>query len=158
MEENNGADPCTTELEELQKKCDEYLNGWKRAKADFINYQKDEQKRFHDFIQFANEALIQNLIVVLDSFNLAVNALKNPDQGLLIIKSQLEDTLKKHGLEPILAKAGDQFLPEMHEAIAMTENNADSSPNASHTIAEIIEIGYTLNGKVIRPARVKITQ
>ena len=61
----------TEELEELKVKCEEYLNGWKRAKADFINYQKDEVKRFTEIIQFANEAIVKDLLVVLDSFRLA---------------------------------------------------------------------------------------
>ncbi len=148
-QENNG-------LEELQKKCDEYLNGWKRAKADFINYQKDEQKRLHEFSQFANEALLQNLIVVLDSFNLALAAAENPDKGLFIIRAQLEDVLKKHGLQPISAKIGDAFSPELHEAIAEINTSANGDVATTNTIAEIMETGYTLNGKVVRPSKVKL--
>lgn len=153
MEEEKNEVQDNNELEELKKKCDEYLNGWKRAKADFVNYQKEERKRLADFAKFANEAIITNLIIVLDSFNLAINAAPDPDKGLVIIKTQLEDILKKHGLEAITAKAGDQFSPELHEAIAEAENK---SSEKSNTIVEIIETGYTLNGKVMRPSKVKI--
>ena len=149
---NQGNNEC----EELKNKCEEYLSGWKRAKADFINYQKDEQRRLHEFARFANEALLQNLIIVLDSFNLAVNAAENPDKGLLIIKNQLEDILKKHGLEPIPIKTGDVFSPELHEAVAATDAPMNGDAATANTIAEIMEAGYTLNGKVVRPSKVKI--
>ncbi len=155
-QDNNRLEELNKTLRQAQDKCEEYLNGWKRAKADFINYQKDEHKRLENFAQFANEALLRNLIVVLDSFNLAIATAENPDKGLLIIRAQLEDMLKKYGLQPIPAKPGDPFLPEFHEAIAVADAPADAPQGTPNAIVEIIETGYTLNGKVVRPARVKI--
>ena len=138
--------------EKLKQERDEYLNGWKRAKADLINYQKDEAKRFEEVIKFANAAMIKELISVLDSFNLALRDGKE-DKGIYMIQSQLEDALKKAGLEKIETSVGKKFDPNFHEAVAETE-----SEKPSGEIVEEIERGYLLNGKVFRPARVKISK
>ncbi|MEK7114739.1 MAG: nucleotide exchange factor GrpE, partial [Patescibacteria group bacterium] len=90
MEEKN-------DLEELQKKSEEYLNGWKRSQADFINYKKDEIKRFEEVLKFGNEILIRDILPVLDSLILAKE---------VPIKRQLEDILRKNGVEEIVVKIG----------------------------------------------------
>lgn len=154
----NNSEPQISESEKLKQERDEYLNGWKRAKADLLNYQKDEAKRFEEVIKYSNEAIIRDLIAVLDSFELGIAALEKEnkaDKGIYIIKSQLEDALKKHGLEKIKVSAGDKFDPSKHESIGEVE----SSPSASSgQVAEEIESGYILNGKVVRPTRVKLTK
>ncbi len=163
MEEENNTIPDNNELENLKKTCDEYLNGWKRAKADFINYQKDENKRFEEFAQFAHHTLIQDCILVLDSFNAAFAATQKANaetqqhlNGFRSIQTQLEDMLKKYGLETIAVQPKDAFNPVYHEAISVVNESLDGyEPN---TIVEEMEKGYTLYGKVIRPARVKIIQ
>lgn len=146
-----------------QKERDEYLDGWKRAKADLINYKKDEEKRFETIIKFANESLIRELINVLDSFNLALISIESQEQeeqddkktqkGLYLIRQQLEDVLKHQGLERIIVSVGQQFNPNFQEAIVEVE-----SSKLSGTIIEEIEKGYLLNGKLIRPARVKVAK
>ena len=142
------------ELADVRVQCEEYLNGWKRAKADFINYQKEEGKRFEQFAQFANELLIKDLLMTLDSCNLALHA--HPDQkGFVIVRGQLEDILRKHGLEKIAVAPGETFNHALHESIESVE--ATPAAPSGH-IAEEIESGYTIHGKVIRPARVKIAR
>ena len=64
--------------EKCEKERDEYLNGWKRAKADFINYKKEEAERFREFAKFSNEALVSELIMVLDSFGFHIPAWLSP--------------------------------------------------------------------------------
>lgn len=147
--ENNNNAPLN-----LQAQCEEYLNGWKRAKADFINYQKDEARRFEEFAKFGNEALMKDVISILDSFDLAESAHPD-DKGLRIIRTQLEDMLRKRGLEPIVTKTGEAFDPARHEALLAVESHegVEGPPN---TIVEELEKGYILYGKIIRPARVKI--
>jgi molecular chaperone GrpE len=143
------------ELSKCQKQRDEYLDGWKRAKADFINYQKEEIKRFESILKFANEELVKDLIPVLDSFDLSLTVLESQglaEKGMYLVKSQLEDILKKRGLESIKV-VGEKFDPAFHEAIAEVE--AKGEPGI---IVEEIEKGYKLNGKVIRAARVKIAK
>ncbi len=144
------------QLVQLQKERDEYLDGWKRAKADFLNYKKDEAKRFEQIIKFSNESLIKELLAVLDSFDLAINSFEEDQKaqkGLVLMKSQLENILKSNGLEKIKVEIGEPFNPEFHEAINKVE-----SDKPADTIVEEIEAGYIFNGKVIRPARVKIAK
>lgn len=148
----------TDELLKCQKEKEEYLDGWKRAKADLINYKKDEAKRFESVIKFANESLVKDLILVLDSFDLALSALQNEadakkEKGLYLIRQQLEDILKLSGLERIIISVGQPFDPSLQEAVSEVE-----SDKTSGTIIEEVERGYLLNGKLIRPARVKVAK
>lgn len=145
------------ELDACRAKCEEYLNGWKRAQADFANYKKEEGRRFEDFAKFAGTGIIRDLLSVLDSFDLALASLddKNPaHKGVMIIKSQFENALKRHGLEPLaVAPEKDMFNPELHEAVAQGE-----SERPPDTVLEVFESGYTMHGKVIRPAKVKVSK
>lgn len=144
------------ELEQLKKERDEYLNGWKRAKADLINSQKEEARRLEDVIKYANAGLIKELITVLDSFDLAISVMEKDgkgEKGIYMIKSQLEDTLKRAGVEKINVAAGNPFDANFQEAVAEAE-----SDQPSNTIVDVVEQGYTLNGRVIRPARVRIAK
>jgi len=142
--------------EDKEEKPDEYLDGWKRAKAELLNYKKDEARRFEAVLKFANESLLKELLAVLDSFDLAITSFeKDPkiQKGLFLIKSQLESILERNGLEKIKVEIGQPFNPEFHEAIVKIESNQPAD-----TIIEEIEAGYILNGKVIRPARVKVSK
>ena len=146
-----------SELEKCRQERDEYLNGWKRAKADLINYQKDEAKRFEEIMQYATEAMVRDLIPVLDSFELGIAALEKNgpvDKGVYIIKTQLEEALKKKGLEKIKVSAGDAFDPAKHESIGVVTIEGIESGK----IGEVIESGYALNEKVVRPTRVKLAK
>ena len=130
------------ELEKLKKERDEYLDGWKRAKADFSNYKKDELKRVENILKLSNEQLIRDLLPVLDSFDLALESLgedKKVERGVYLIRSQMEDVLKKYGLERIPVKAQDPFDPSVHEAVASVESNQELG-----TIVEEVERGYRL--------------
>lgn len=144
------------ELAKCQKEKDEYLDGWKRAKADLINHKKDEAKRFEIMVKFSQEAMIRDLISVLDSFDLAILALERDgkaEKGIYLIKSQLEDNLKKYGLEKVLVSVSQPFDANLQEAIAAVES--DKLPG---TVIEEVEKGYLLHGKLIRPARVKVSK
>jgi len=146
------------ELSKCQKERDDYLDGWKRVKADLINYKKDEAKRFEAIVKFSNEALIKELINVLDSFDLALVALeveedKKTQKGLYLIRQQLEDILRQNGLERIIVSVGQSFDPALQEAVATIELDKPSG-----TIIEEVERGYLLNGRLIRPARVKVAK
>lgn len=151
--ESHGA----TELITLKTQCEEYLNGWKRAKADLANNRAEEGRRLAEFAKFVSEALIKDLIAVLDSFALAAAAIPETDnayKGLRVIQSQLEETLKKHGLEKMTVNSGDAFDPARHEAIALVDANG----KPPEKVAEELEKGYILNGKVLKPAKITITK
>ena len=148
-------DPQQSDIEKLKQERDEYLDGWKRAKADLINYKKDEFKRFEEVIHFANEDIILDLLTVLDSFELAVGAMEKSgavERGVYLIKGQLQDVLRKRGLERIEAKEGGVFDPSVHEAVAVLETEAEMD----NIVAGEVEVGYALAGKVIRAAKVRV--
>ncbi|MBI5306170.1 nucleotide exchange factor GrpE [Candidatus Wolfebacteria bacterium] len=153
-----------SDIGKCQKEKEEYLDGWKRAKADLINYKKDEAKRFETIMKFGNEALVRNLINVLDSFDLALATLEREGKsenssaeltmkGIYLIRAQMEDILKQNGLERIIISVGGQFDPSLQEAIASVESDKPAG-----TILEEVERGYMLHGKLVRPARVKVAK
>jgi len=144
------------ELEKVKKERDEYLDGWKRAKADFINYKKEELSRFEEMAKYSNEDLIEEMITVLDNFDLGLAALEKSgpiEKGIYMIRTQIEDILKRRGLKKINVRIGDLFDPNLSEAIAEVE-----SEKPPETIIEIIEPGYRLSEKIIRPTRVKVSK
>ena len=147
--DNNG-------LEKVKKERDEYLDGWKRAKADFINYKKEELSRLEEMAKYSNEDLIKEIITVLDNFDLGLAALEKLgpiEKGIYMIRTQIEDILKRRGLKKINVRIGDLFDPNLSEAIAEVE-----SEKPPETIIEIIEPGYRLSEKIIRPTRVKVSK
>lgn len=136
-------DQQNDESAKLKKQSEEYLNNWKRERADFLNYKKDEAKRLEEFAKFANEDLILEAIEILDDLELAVQELK--DVGLEQIIKKFSDLFKKYGVERI--DIAGKFNPGLHEAVE-TEKEG--------TKMKEVRAGYTMHGQVIRPARVKI--
>ena len=134
------------ELEDCRKKSEEYLNGWKRAQADFVNYKKDETKRLVEFLKFGNESLILEIIEVLDDLDNAAKELKN--SGLDQVIKKFQELLKKYSTERIKVE-GEKFDPLVHEAVS-TETDGEKM--------EEVRAGYMMQDKVIRPARVKIVK
>jgi molecular chaperone GrpE len=156
-------DRFVQEIEKLKIERKEYLEGWQRERADFSNYKKGEEERFKKVKNFSNERLIKSLITILDSFNLALQSFtkqiqeeqnENYIKGITLIQSQLEDILQKEGVEIIIANPKDVFDPTYHEAIMEMEKEG-FEPQA---IVEMLEKGYLLNGKLIRPCRVLVAK
>src|SRR3989344_8826539 len=87
------------ELEQCQQKCEEYLNNWKRAQADLINYKKDEMKRMEELVKYGNEAIILDVVDVVGNLELAATHIN--DEGLKITLKQFESVLSKYGVERI---------------------------------------------------------
>lgn len=137
-------------LKKCQKEKEEYLNGWQRAKADFINARKEEEKKREEFIKFSNQMLMTDILPVLDSFELAIENSK--DKGFTLIRSQLSDVLEKYGIEEIKSEQ-EKFNPNLHEVIEEVESEQESG-----IIIESVQKGYKLNNKTLRPAKVKISK
>lgn len=148
-----------TQLLECQKQRDEYLAGWQRARADFLNYKKDEMERIGEFFKYANEELILKILPILDNIYIAENTippdLKNNQWigGILQIKTQMLDFLKNQGVEEIKS-AGKKFDPNFHEVL----EESGSKDGESGAVVEEIQKGYILNGKILRPAKVKVAK
>ncbi len=133
------------ELEKIKTRAEEYLNNWKRERADFINYKKDEAKRVEEFVRFANEALVLELIDILDNLELGLK--HEPTDLLKKLSNDFEGLLNKYGVEKIKTE-GEGFNPIFHEAVEALEGN---------NLKEL-RPGYTMYGKVIRPARVQLVK
>ena len=141
-----------------KKKKDEYLENWKRERASFLNYKKEEGERIDKVIKFVNQALILEILNILDNIYIAEEKLpKDLEEnewvkGILNTKNQILEFLKNQGVEQIdcLKK---EFDPNFHEAVEMIESNSKSG-----IIIKEIKKGYILNGIVIRPAKVKIAK
>ena len=140
--------------EELQ----ETKNRLLRTLADFDNYKKRAAVEKAQFVQFANENLIQELLPILDGFSRAseaaqkVNAGEEMLKGLDLIKKQLQDVLKKHGVEEIDA-AGKAYDPNFHQAMIQQEYDGPEGM----ILQEMLK-GYTLRGRLIRPAMVIVSK
>ena len=152
MEEKE-TEQLNKELEECKKQAEEYLNNWKRERADFINYKKDEAKRMEEFLKFSTEGIIMELIDVIDGIEVARNNLPDSKElkewtgGFDSSLDKLDKFLKKFGIEKINV-AGSSFDPLLNEAVEVQDKDGDK--------IEEIRPGYTMHGKVIRPVRVRI--
>lgn len=144
-------------VEELKKQKDEYLEGWKRERANFLNYKKDEIERIEGLLKYANEELILKFLPILDNICLAEKQMPNDlkdhkwTEGILQIKAQIADFLKSQGVEEIKTE-GMKFDPNFHEVVEEIEGGEPGM------IVEEIQKGYLLNGRVMRPAKVKVAK
>lgn len=151
--------PAPTEMEKLQQLNQEYLDGWKRAKADYLNLKRDAEKEKTEIVQFANAGLLLELFPIVDNFQTALKHVpeaskkENWVQGFSHIERQFLDLLKTMGVEPIKT-LGEKFNPEFHDA-AGTEKREGVEPGV---VVEEVRSGYTIQGKVIRHAKVKVSE
>ncbi len=145
------------ELKEKAKSAEEYYDKFLRAKAELDNYKKRKEKERLEFMKYATEGLISEIIPVIDNFERAFAAAekvpetKNFALGVELILKQMKDLLARNGVEedyPI----DQQFDPFKHEAAEKVET--EEHPDGK--IIEVIQRGYTLNGKLVQPALVKV--
>ena len=142
-------DQLKLRIKELEEKAANLLDGWQRDKAEFINIRKRDEQSQAEFVKFANEKLILEMIVVLDHFD---SALKHLDgeakKGIELIQKEFLNVLEKNSVTKF-SPLGETFDPAKAQAIAMV-------PGEENKVVEVIQPGYELNGRTIRPAMVKI--
>jgi len=152
------ATPGTADLEEARRTAEEYRDHLQRLAADFDNYRKRVLKEQTRAVEMASEPLVRRLLEVLDEFDLALmSAEKQPDfdrflHGVELVYAKLAEILRSEGLERIEAK-GKPFDPNQHEAL-MQSGDGDGDP----VVGDVLRPGYTLKGRVIRPAGVKVVR
>jgi len=151
MEDKKQDKEKKAEKSDEQKKIDELTEALKRLQAEFENHKKRVARENSEFAKCASEQLVKKLLPVLDSFE---QALKNKNSkefvsGVELIYSQLFSILKEEGLNHIDCR-GKKFDPYSQEVLLQEESDRD------HVVLEELQKGYTLNGKVIRTAKVKI--
>ncbi len=146
-------------LEEIETQKKEYLAGWQRERADFLNYKKDELERIGEIAKYANTGIVLKLLPILDNFDAAEKKISKKFRddknikGLLQIKKQFQDFLKSQNVEQIEC-LGKKFDPNLHEIIEMVEKKNKESG----VIIEEIQKGYKIHGKILRPTKVKVVK
>ncbi|KND48974.1 MAG: molecular chaperone GrpE [Parcubacteria bacterium C7867-005] len=134
-------------LREAETKAKENLDNWQRAQAEFLNLRKKDEESKIEFLRFAKSELILELITVLDSFN---QALSHGQEDVKPIYGQFMGILKSAGLEEVDPK-GKIFDPKEHEAVSMKKTDRQEE---DHVVLKVLQKGYAMGGKVIRPAKV----
>lgn len=162
-EDEGGLQDKIKKLQEKLKGCnkekEEYLAGWQRAKADFINARKEEEETRKEFLEHCEASLIYELLEVADSFDVVLKNLEKADNldknwktGIKNIHSQFIKVLMGKGVGMIDC-LGKKFDPKLHESIG--EEKVDTEEKEGIIINEI-QKGYKLHNKIIRSAKVKI--
>jgi molecular chaperone GrpE len=141
-----------------ERQVQEYREHLQRLAAEFDNYRKRVLKEQTRAVEMASEPLIRRLLEVVDEFQLALmSAEQKPDfdrflHGVELVYAKLLESLRAEGLERIAAQ-GEPFDPALHEAL-MQSGEAEGEP----VVADVLRDGYTLRGRVIRPAGVKVVR
>ena len=134
------------QIKKLEKEISDLTNKWKRALADYQNLEKRVLEEKEGFAKFATAGLLDKLLPILDGLEKCHKHLE--DKGLGLILSQLKKVLESEGVEEIKAK-GKKFDPQLMDAVEMVEGKKNQ-------VVEVVLKGYQLNGKVLRPAKVRV--
>lgn len=144
-------------IESLQNKCQEYLNGWKRAKADYENLKKQTEKKQTEFSDFIQATLLLEILPIINNYKVALSHVPENVKkeqwlnGFNHIYKQFKDFLKKVGIKEIKT-IGEKFNPEFHEAIAQEEEK----DTEDQIVLKEASPGFQLNDQVITPAKVVV--
>jgi molecular chaperone GrpE len=146
--------PDARALAEQQR--DEYLLLLKQTQAEFQNSQRRAARETETALKYANEKLVRDLLTALDNLDRAIAAAKQAGdtgalaQGVGATFTQLLDILKRYGIQPMPIAPGTAFDPNLHQAV-MQQPSAD---HASGSIVQVLQQGFTLHDRVLRPASV----
>lgn len=151
-------------LKDKLKTCEserqEYLTGWQRAKADYINLTREHEKSRQEFGAYADEDFFEDLLPVLESFSMAFSnketwekAPKEWRAGVEYIHSQFIEALKQHHIAEYTPAVGEKLDPRLHAPVATV---LVEDEKFDHAIVEVIKNGYKRADKILRPADVKI--
>lgn len=161
-EEESGNDPTTKLRKRLSvctKEKQDYLDGWQRTKADIANLKKVSAEEKKSYVAFANERLIQELLPVLDSYTMAFSNKEswesvdeNWRKGIEYIYTQFVSTLEENGMK-LVSPLGEVFDPQMHSSVELLPVEDKSQ---DHIILEVVQDGYAIGEKTLRPAKVKV--
>lgn len=146
-----------TSLEEMTAKAGEYLDGWQRARAEFANYKKRVLKENTEIRQVARGDVIKIYLDILDDLERALDDKptqgegKSWSEGIELIVQKLHNRLEAEGIKP-MNPLGEEFDPNIHEALM----KAESDEYESGQIMEVMQKGYWIGDKVLRPALVRV--
>ncbi len=147
------------DLKACKKEKEEYLTGWQKERAEFANYKKQEEDRKSVFFEAVRERILMRFLSVLDNFDMAFanrEAWEKVDEnwrkGVEYIYSQMSAIFEEYNIKPV-GENGENFDPNIHQSMEMVETN---KKELEHKIASVIQKGYKLGDRVIRPARVNV--
>lgn len=138
------------------EKYQDLMDKFMRLQADFANYKRRTEAQKTEYVELGVKKIVNDLLPVLDNFERALDSIEEKDStydGILMIKDQLTDVLKKEGIVEMKA-LGEEFDPTYHHAV-LTE---DSDEYDSGYVIEVLQKGYLINDKTLRPAMVKVSQ
>lgn len=138
------------------EKYQDLMDKFMRLQADFANYKRRTEAQKTEYVELGVKKIVNDLLPVLDNFERALDSIEEKDStydGILMIKNQLTDVLKKEGIVEMKA-LGEEFDPTYHHAV-LTE---DSDEYDSGYVIEVLQKGYLINDKTLRPAMVKVSQ
>ena len=127
----------------------------KRAMADLDNYKKDAEKRQIETVQFLKAHSLIKFLEIYDDLKRAIEFVTDEQakQGLMVVQNKFKDYLHQDGLDEIEFKAGDEFNPELAEAVSYEENEVGEGK-----VIETMEVGLKYNDRVIKPAKVRVAK
>ena len=145
----------TTELDTLQQERDELLDTLQRVQADFDNYRKRAQRDQESLVARAHERLVKELLPVLDDLERALAHAEAHEEakledGVALVARSFADVLRKEGLEEVETEG--KFDPHVHEALLSQPSSEDEG-----NVIEVLQKGYRLGDRVLRPARVVVS-
>src|ERR671933_2033971 len=148
------AAPEVDELAELTRERDEYLDALQRVKAEFDNYRKRAARDQESLVARAHEGLVKELLPILDDLERALEAASQHEEakleeGVRLVHRSLRDLLAKEGLTEV--ETNGKFDPHVHEALLSQPSDEEEG-----TVIEVVQKGYTLGDRVVRPARVVV--
>lgn len=138
------------------EKYEALMDKFMRLQADFANYKRRTEAQKTEFVELGVKKVVNDLLPVIDNFERALDSIIDKDStydGIIMIKDQLTDVLKKEGIVEMKA-LGEEFDPTYHHAV-LTE---DSDEYDSGYVIEVLQKGYLINEKTLRPAMVKVSQ
>jgi molecular chaperone GrpE len=143
-------------LAEVEKERDDYLNDLQRVAAEFENYRKRVARDHQSLAARAHERLVKELLPVLDDLERALEAASEHqegkvEEGVRLVQRELQEALGKEGLVEI--ETNGNFDPHVHEALLSQPSERDDG-----AILEVLQKGYRLGDRVLRPARVVVSQ
>ena len=153
-EEAAGDPPGTAPQAQADPGAAEWRDRYMRTLADFDNYRKRADREKQDFFKYALAGTLRDLLPVLDNFDRALEHAGEGDEfhrGVALIYKQFFDVLQKHGVK-VIEEENVPFDPNIHEAVVREEN--PSVP--SHTVVQVLQKGYFLHDRLLRPAMVKV--
>ena len=156
--ENKTREELIEDVKRLAALADEYKTSYLRAQADFDNFRRRSRQEKEEFATYANVKILEELLPVLDTFDMALKTQEGSDvkmllAGIEMVHRQLITTLNNYGLQEISA-VGQPFDPNLHEGIMQVE----SEEHPANTVVEELRKGYKVKDKVVRPSMVKVSQ